>query len=211
MSDSELSDAPDAWLWKVMQKHKNREMIALLEDTLTSFVHDSKQTSLRFPPRNSFHRRVCYAVARRYQLAHKLESIPDAPLSSSDALRLVLIKTPHSSIPTHRLAHFASLPPPPQPQQPSAAQQQQQSFPSSSNAHVDNCHANSSTNPTPNPSQQPTSASTSGTLATPARFLRRPTTSNAKPARPRIPSVSSSLSSASAPALRSITEEDYRK
>eukprot|EP00178_Gracilaria_changii_P026808 TRINITY_DN827_c0_g1_i1.p3 TRINITY_DN827_c0_g1~~TRINITY_DN827_c0_g1_i1.p3 ORF type:complete len:205 (+),score=34.23 TRINITY_DN827_c0_g1_i1:256-870(+) len=204
MSDSELSDAPNAWLWKVMQKPKNREMIARLEDTLTSFVHDSQQTSLRFPPRNAFHRRVCHAVAQRYQLAHKLESIPNARLPSSDDLRLVLIKTSDSSVPTRRLEHFAALPPPTQPQQPFPAQQQQQSLSSSSNAHVDNCQANTSTNTTPNPSQNPTSA------ATPARFLRRPT-NNAKPARPRIPSVSSSLSSASAPALRSITEEDYKK
>ncbi|CAN8062764.1 unnamed protein product [Agarophyton chilense] len=204
MSDSEMSDAPDAWLWKVLQKHKNREMIAILEDTLTSFVHDDQQSSLRFPPRNAFHRRVCHAVARRYQLAHKLEPIPDAHLSS-DALRLVLIKTSHSSVPTHRLQHFAALPPPAQHQQSSCTQQQQNALSDSSGVHADDYRAHTSTNTTSNPSQQPQSA------AIPARFLRRPTTGNLKPARPRIPPGSSSLSSASAPALRSITEEDYRK
>lgn len=173
----------DAWLWRVLQKEKNREMIALLEDTLQSFVDDTQQTALTFPPRNAFHRRVCYAVARRYGLEHRLERTdepsPNA-LPDIDSLRLVLLKTPHSAPPSDRLAEFADGPPPSPPR---------------SNTPV-------IARPTTPPED---------TITRPATFLKRPTTADGKPAPPPAPNVSCNPTPSNGSALKNMSEEDYQK
>lgn len=203
--------ATDAWLWRVLQNEKNREMIARLEDTLDSFVRDD-QISLAFPPRNPFHRKVCYAVARRYGLDHRLEaSEPPFPLSSSanpplppssDNMRLVLLKTPHSASPSSRLAAFADGPPPPAPLNPPAP------------------HAVSSTSrlpsETPVDSNRPApsaSASSDGEASClrPATFLRRPRPADGKIRRLPIASNTQNKSSGSTTAIKRMTEEDYEK
>lgn len=101
----------NAWLRRVMQSAKNKAMIARLEDSLHVFVSDGEQTQLPFPPRSAFHRKVCYLVARRYGLAHRLEQHAEQPpVGEAQAVRLVLLKTPHSAIPGERLAQIADAP-----------------------------------------------------------------------------------------------------
>lgn len=90
-------DLEDDWLLTVMKKERNRVMLAALEKTLSSFIQDPKLQRLPFPPKGAFHRKVCHAVAQRYQLDHRLEQ---APNSSGGELRLVLIKTSASSVPS---------------------------------------------------------------------------------------------------------------
>lgn len=115
MSDWPEAPEADALLWRVLQKEKNRLMVARLEDTLAAFLTDASESHLQFPPRNAFHRKVCVAVARRFHLDHRLEPCPAG-------VSLVLFKTPTSAIPNHRLDAFAKAPMPVEP----ASQQQEQ-------------------------------------------------------------------------------------
>ncbi|PXF43505.1 R3H domain-containing protein 2 [Gracilariopsis chorda] len=197
MSDDDearASCAPDLWLWKVLQNERNREMAAKLEDTLRHFVHDPRHTSLRFPPRSAFHRRVCHAVASRFRLDHRLEALPSPP----HALILVLLKTPSSRVPHTRLAQFAAAPPPPSASPPA-------SFPAPATPSAPASASSVTSSSTP-----AAPASAPAPAAPAARFLKRPSNAALKPPRTSLLS-SSSLSSAAAPALKSITEEDYRK
>lgn len=206
-----LTDAAtDAWLWRVLQNEKNREMIARLEDTLDSFVRDD-QMCLEFPPRNPFHRKVCYAVARRYGLDHRLEasepsfaisSSATPPPSSSDNMRLVLLKTPHSASPSSRLAAFADGPPPP------AA------------LNAPTLHTVASTSRLPsetfldsNRLAYSASASSDGESSRlrPATFLRRPRPADGKIIRLPVSSNSQNKSSGSTSAIKRMSEEDYEK
>lgn len=200
----------DAWLWRVLQNEKNREMISRLEDTLDSFVRDD-QISLAFPPRNPFHRKVCYAVARRYGLDHRLEaSEPPFPLSSpanpsppsSDNMRLVLLKTPHSASPLSRLATFADGPPPPAALNPPTLHTVASTSRLPSETHVDSNR--------PAPSASASSDGESSCLR-PATFLRRPRPADGKTHRPPIASNTQNKSSGSATAIKRMTEEDYEK
>lgn len=86
-------------------------MISALEDSLYVFL-SSPQTHLPFPPRPSFHRKVCSLVASQYGLDQILEPYGTAPLSTGDPqpVRLVLVKTPHSAAPKVRLADLADRP-----------------------------------------------------------------------------------------------------
>ena len=186
-------DANHAWLWRVMQKEKNRDMIARLEDELQRFVQDSAETILPFPPRPSFHRKVCFEVAKRYGLDHRLEHHPqdNQDHTSDDTLRLVLIKTETSTTPVSRLAEFAAGPPPniPKESETVSGQQQQQE------------------------DQQ---------QAKPATFLRRQRTADGKTTPILLSAIGQNGSSSnisglvlgttgSAATLRGISEEDYQK
>lgn len=186
----------NAWLWRVMQKEKNKDMIAMLEDNLQTFVQDATQTLLYFPPRNAFHRRVCYAVARRYGLDHRLEEHrdPDRPHAGvGETVRLVLIKTPHSATPPARLAEFAAGPPP---------VEKISSLPNSSDLPI-SCSAT-------NKGAGNTAKEKAASAPKPATFLRRPRSADGKTG--RMPIAASSNTAAGGPAaLRSISEEDYQK
>lgn len=98
------SDAGADALRGVMQSGRNRHLLARLEDALEAFLASDK-TELEFPPRSDAHRRVCYAVAHRFGLDHRLED--------RDGVCLVLLKTPRSAVPPTRLAsehHEADAP-----------------------------------------------------------------------------------------------------
>lgn len=113
----------DAWLVTVMRKESNRAMLAHLERALISFVNDSSLQSLPFPPKGAYYRRVCCAVAQRFQLAFRVDAMDPAAVSASRGwpattsasamsvataidgpMRLVLLKTPESAVPATRLA-----------------------------------------------------------------------------------------------------------
>lgn len=201
--------ASDAWLWRVLQNERNRQMIARLEDTLHSFVCHDDQPSLAFPPRNRFHRRVCFAVARRYGLDHRLEASEPAYFlssssssSSSDNLRLVLVKTPNSAPPPTRLAAFADGPPPPAPPAPPAL------------------HTVASTSCIPSESAfgsmrlaPSASSSSDGEVSQirPATFLRKPRPNEGSIVRPHINAGAQTKAVGAAAGVRRMTEEDYEK
>lgn len=209
-SAAALMDAStDAWLWRVLQNEKNREMIARLEDTLTSFVNDDEQTSLPFPPRNPFHRKVCYAVARRYGLDHRLESSEPSIFltsstnsvpSSSDNMRLVLLKTTHSASPPSRLAAFADGPPPSATLHPPAL-----------HTVASRLSAETSLDPVRLASSASASSDCEASRLRPATFLRRPRPADGKTHRLPIASNSQNKASGSTSAIKRMTEEDYEK
>lgn len=104
MSDDWASQ-PDAdvWLLRVMQSAKNKAMIASLEESLRGFVNDqNRPQELPFPPRGPFHRKVCYLVARRYGLSHRLEQ-------AGTEVRLVLLRTKHAAVPGRTLGELAQM------------------------------------------------------------------------------------------------------
>lgn len=195
--------AMDTWLWRLMQKEKNRDMIARLEDNLHSFVLNDKEPSLTFPPRSAFHRRVCYAVARRYGLDHRLEAGESSPgaqtdESSGESVRLVLIKTPYSAPPSDRLADFANGPPPV----------------SSGASSTPDLPIMASCLPSPCPPTPVVPVSIidgEAPASRPATFLRRPRTADGKTLRTPLVNGAQSLLANGSATLKRITEEDYQK
>jgi hypothetical protein len=80
-------------------------MQAWLEQALSSFLCDSSASTLPFPPKTPFFRKVCGAVADLYRLDSRLEQ---APGESDGTLRLVLVKTPDSAIPSRAITTFST-------------------------------------------------------------------------------------------------------
>lgn len=174
----------DAWLWRVMQSAKNKAMIASLEDSLHVFVLDDSQTRLPFPPRSPFHRKVCYLVARRYGLAHRLEPFGNALSDDhTQPVRLVLLKTPYSTIPTQRLAQLVDGPPP--------FVEEVKTGAGGGGAKVEE--------------------EGERVVVSSTKFLRRPRSADGKTSLLSRPVGASAASGTPLSILRSISEEDYRK
>lgn len=165
-----------------MQNDKNKAMVARLEHTLTTFIRDLDQKSLSFPPRSAFHRRVCYAVGKKYGLAHRLVQNDNKEMKC-----LVLMKTNDSNIPLETLAKFADAP------QPSATSEQP---PLSQN--------------TPVAARVVVVSTKDENVVRPATFLRRPRSAEGRLNRVPLAMTSCGAGLANG-ALKSISEEDYQK